>query len=161
MKGIIMKSPPHTIRSAWLTALLLALLIFAPLPGHAAESGASGKAPPTNSVLLQSAGKKIVIDENYYFVYEFDKKPALGSLVLKIQLFSNNGERSTALSLKGSSDMPSMRGAHYMGDQPFRVSKRGDYLLPIDVVMPGDWEVQVIILSGEKVIYRGHILFDV
>lgn len=141
--------------------VLSALVLLLGGPGFAAGESAARPASGPSSVQLPPAGKKVWVGEDFYFIHEFDKRPAMGPLVLKIQLFTKDGTRSTALVFKGSSDMPSMRGAHYTGDQPFRISKKGDYLLPIDVVMPGDWEVQVLVLSGETVLFRGHILFDV
>jgi hypothetical protein len=141
--------------------LFFALVFSGALPGHATGQNIPPPAAGPPSILLPSEGEKIWINDNFYFTYGYDKRPALGPLVVKIQLFSRDGTRSTALGIKGSADMPSMRGAHYTGDQPFRLSKKGDYLLPVDVVMPGDWEIQLIFTSGDAVIYRGHILFDV
>lgn len=141
---------------------LLGLLLLAAAPEGSAAQGASARAPdPKTSVILPSFGEKVWINKDFYFIHNFDKRPALGPLVLKIQLYTKDGARSTLLSFKGNSDMPSMRGAHYTGDHPFRVSKKGDYLLPVDVVMPGDWEIQVFVFDGEKQIFAGVILFDV
>ena len=57
--------------------------------------------------------------------------------------------------------MPSMRGERKTGDRPFVLSNKGDYLLPIDIVMPGDWEIRLTILKEGKVIFRGSYNFDV
>ena len=54
-----------------------------------------------------------------------------------------------------------MRGAHETGDQALKLSKRGDYLLPINIVMPGDWEIRLTINKDGKVIFRGSYKFDV
>jgi hypothetical protein len=54
-----------------------------------------------------------------------------------------------------------MRGAHETGDRYFKLSRNGDYLLPIDIVMPGDWEIRLTILKDGKVIFRGSYQFDV
>jgi predicted metalloprotease len=54
-----------------------------------------------------------------------------------------------------------MKGAHETGDRPFKLSKKGDYLLPIDIVMPGDWEIRLTLLKDGKVIFRGSYQFDV
>lgn len=156
-----MKSASRNSRLLAGFALLFLTLFFALSECRAADKAEAPKAGGPESVLLDDAGDKVKLANGFYFTWEFDKTPALGPLVLKIKLFGADGERSTALVIKGSSDMPSMRGAHYTGDHPFKISKKGDYLLPIDVVMPGDWEVQIMILSGETVIFRGHINFDV
>jgi hypothetical protein len=65
------------------------------------------------------------------------------------------------LEVKADAGMPSMRGAHETGDRPFALSKKGDYLLPINIVMPGDWEIRVTILKAGKVTFRGRYNFDI
>jgi predicted metalloprotease len=54
-----------------------------------------------------------------------------------------------------------MKGAHESGDQPFKLSQKGDYLLPINIVMPGGWEVRLTLLKDGKVIFKGSHQFDV
>ena len=56
--------------------------------------------------------------------------------------------------------MPSMRGMHSSGDQNFALSAKGVYLLPVQLVMPGDWEVALTILKEGKALFRGSYLFD-
>ena len=42
--------------------------------------------------VLPGEGKKIAIIGDHYFVYEFTKKPALGTIILKVQVFDKNGK---------------------------------------------------------------------
>jgi hypothetical protein len=111
--------------------------------------------------LLAGAGDKCPINENYYFKYGFDKKPQLGTLILKVELFDKAGQQVTDLKITGDSGMPSMKGHHDSGDVAFQLNKKGDYLLPVNVVMPGDWEVKLKFFKGDEVIYRGSIQFDI
>ncbi len=37
----------------------------------------------------------------------------------------------------------------------------GDYLLPVNVVMPGDWEIKLKFQKGDQIIYKGSIRFDI
>lgn len=110
---------------------------------------------------LAGPGKKIKIDETAYFTWEFVAKPKMGPAILKIQVFDASGGRRTDLAIVGRSDMPSMRGAHDSGDAAFKLNRKGDYLLPVDIVMPGDWEILLTFKSGEAVVFRGRIAFDV
>jgi len=110
---------------------------------------------------LPKAGKKCWIGEVYYFIYEFDRTPKMGPAILKIQLFGKDGKQVTALDITGRSDMPSMRGAHDSGEVAFKLNRKGDYLLPVNIVMPGDWEVQLTFSRTKIVIFRGRLLFDV
>ena len=110
---------------------------------------------------MPGPGKKVSIGNGYYLIYGFDKKPKLGTLIMKVEIFTKEGKKDTSLEVKADAGMPSMKGAHETGDRPFKLSKKGDYLLPIDIVMPGDWEIRLTFLKDGKVIFRGSYQFDV
>ncbi|OGP64631.1 MAG: hypothetical protein A2170_04860 [Deltaproteobacteria bacterium RBG_13_53_10] len=107
------------------------------------------------------AGQKHLIGDEYYFVYNFDKRPQMGTIIMKIQVFTKDGKQDTSLEITGDTDMPSMKGAHSTGNQLFKMNKKGDYLLPVNVVMPGDWEVVLNFLKDKKPIYTGSVRFNV
>ncbi len=110
---------------------------------------------------MPAPGKKVPIGGDHYLIYGFDKKPKLGTLIIKVEIFGKDGKKDTSMEVKADSGMPSMKGAHETGDRPFKLSKKGDYLLPIDIVMPGDWEIRMTLLKEGKVIFRGSHQFDV
>lgn len=110
---------------------------------------------------LAKSGKKCWIGEVNFFTWEFDKTPKMGTSILIIKLYDKDGKRVSDLSIAGRSDMPSMRGAHDSGEVAFKTNKAGDYLLPVSVVMPGDWEVRLTFSRNGIVIFRGRIAFDV
>jgi hypothetical protein len=97
----------------------------------------------------------------YYFMYGFDKRPKLGTLIIKVEIFTKEGKKDASFELKADAGMPSMKGAHETGERSFTLSKKGDYLLPINIVMPGDWEIRLTFSKGGKVIFRGSHQFDV
>jgi hypothetical protein len=107
------------------------------------------------------AGQKHWIGEEYYFVYSFDKRPQMGTIIMKVQVFTKDGKQDTSLEITGDSDMPNMKGAHSSGNQLFKMNKKGDYLLPVNVVMPGEWEVVLNFLKDKKPIYTGSVRFNV
>ena len=109
---------------------------------------------------MPGPGKKVPI-EGGYLIYGFDKKPKLGTVIMKVEIFTAEGKKDTSLEAKADAGMPSMKGAHETGDRAFTVSKKGDYLLPIPIVMPGDWEIRLTLLKEGKVIFRGRYNFDV
>jgi hypothetical protein len=143
-------------------------LTLSPLPLDAADhSGSPSKAndagagqipdyPP-----LAAPGQKVAIGNGYYLIYGFDKKPKLGTIIMKVEIFNQNGNKDTSLEVMADAGMPSMRGAHETGDRPFVLSKKGDYLLPINIVMPGDWEIRVTVRKGGKGIFRARYNFEV
>jgi hypothetical protein len=151
---------------------VLASLIVVAAPYRAFDCGKEGpklaaitpsceakEAPPAYNP-LPGAGQKAWIGQEYYFIYSFDKKPQMGTVILKIQLFDKNAKRSTSLSITGDCGMPSMH-AHDTGSQPFQLNKKGDYLLPLNLVMPGEWEVKLSFLKDNKGIYYGSLKFKV
>jgi len=110
---------------------------------------------------MPEPGKKVLFGDGYYFIYGFDKKPKLGIAIMKVEIFDRNGRIDTSFEVKAHADMPSMRGAHVTVDRSFKVSKKGGYLAPQDIVMPGDWEIRLTILKDGKVLFRGSYKFDV
>lgn len=109
---------------------------------------------------LPEPGEKIPLNADCYFTYGFDKQPKLGVAIMRVEIFNRDGKRNTSFVVKGDADMPSMRGAHSSGDKDFSLSAKGVYLLPVRLVMPGDWEVRFTFLNQGKVIFRGAYLFD-
>ncbi len=132
--------------------LLAAFFLAAALPLHAENA----QYEP-----LPGEGKTCKIGADYSFVYAFNQKPQLGVSILKIQVKDKDGKQVTSLKITGDSGMPSMRGHHDTGQVEFKLNKKGDYLLPVDVVMPGGWDVRLEFSKDGQVIYRGSINFDV
>jgi hypothetical protein len=110
---------------------------------------------------MAEPGAKVPIGSGCYLIYGFDKRPKLGTVIMKVDIFKGDGEKDTSFQVKGDSGMPSMRGAHETGDRAFQLSRKGSYLLPIDIVMPGDWEIRLTILKDGKVFFRGRYDFDI
>ncbi len=110
---------------------------------------------------MPGPGKKVAIGNGHYLIFGFDKKPKLGTVIMKVEIFTKEGKKDTSFEAKADVGMPSMKGAHDIGDRPFTLSKKGDYLLPINIVMPGDWEIRLTLLKGGEVIFRGSYQFDV
>jgi hypothetical protein len=110
---------------------------------------------------LPGPGKKCWIGKDYYFTYSYDKKPQMGTVILKVELFDKDGKQDTTLKIAGNLDMPSMKGAHGSGEIPLKLNKKGEYLLALNIVMPGEWEVQLTFGKDAKVLYRGSTKFHV
>jgi hypothetical protein len=137
--------------------------------GSAAPSWAarfSGYAPPLQAQPaeykeLPPPGKKCQIDDNFYFTYEFSEKPKMGTVILKVQVFDKAGEQNSSFAVIGRYEMPSMSGAHNSGDQEFKLNKKNDYLLPVNIVMRGEWEVKLTFLEDGTPVFRGFFRFNV
>ena len=106
-------------------------------------------------------GVKNYMSDNEYFLYSFDKKPSLGMVILKVEVYDKSDKKVTGYNLTGTSGMPSMKGAHDSGPTPFERNSKGAYLLPVNVVMPGDWTVEIAISNGPQDVYKNTISFSV
>jgi len=137
-------------KSKWILLGLILLILAALLPAEEEEFK-----------LLPGIGKTCKIGDDYTFVYDFDKTPKMGTSILRIKLFDGKGRKATDLEIIGQSDMPSMRGGHASGDVPFKLNKKGVYLLPVNIVMPGEWEIRLIFLKDKSVIQRARLIFNV
>ncbi|TWJ14057.1 hypothetical protein [Geobacter argillaceus] len=138
------------------------LLTFCLLAYHPASLSAT----PTRTVQdtyqpLPKPGAKIPLDADHYFTYGFDKPPKIGMSIMRVEIFSRDGKHDTSFVVKGDADMPSMRGAHSTGDKDFALSAKGVYLLPVRIVMPGDWEVRFTFQKKGNTAFRGAYLFDI
>jgi hypothetical protein len=137
-------------------AVLFFLTAAATPPLHAASVSVAKK----DFKPLPKPGEKISLDADRYFTYGFDKSPKLGMSIMRVEIFTRDGKRDTSFVVRGDADMPSMRGAHSGGEKDFALSAKGIYLLPIRLVMPGDWEVTFSFVKKGKVVFRGAYLFD-
>jgi hypothetical protein len=130
--------------------------------GHSVSSqAASGSDQSQAYPVMPGPGKKIPIGTGHYFTYGFDKALKMGTVIMKVEVFANSGERETSMEVQADSGMPSMRGTHDTGARLFKLSKKGDYLLPIDIVMRGDWEIKLTFSKDGKVVFRGSHQFNV
>ena len=153
-----------------MTVLLAAIAlaaIAAPL-GYAQPAtsccNSPGLAPQRQAPVFQDlagSGKKCWIGEVNYFTWKFDKSPRMGTFVLILELYDKDGRRVSDMAVTGRSDMPALRGAHDSGDVPFMTERSGEYLLPLNVVMPGDWEVRLTFSRNGITIFWGRIAFNV
>lgn len=130
--------------------------------GH--QSGGSGGAAGKQGVVypvMPEPGKKVPFGDGYYLIYGFDKKPKMGMVILKAEIFTREGKKDTSFELKADAGMPSMRGGHDTGEKPFKLSNKGDYLLPINIMMPGGWDIRLTVYKDGKVVFRGTHNFNV
>ena len=128
---------------------------------HAKSDKETGAATKPVFAPMPAPGKKVPIGDGYTMVYGFDQKPKLGTVIMKVEIFDAAGKKDTSFQVKADAGMPSMSGAHESGDRAFTLSKKGDYLLPINIVMPGDWEIRLTIMKDGKPIFMGRYNFDV
>jgi len=139
--------------------LILFGILIALFFGMAAPGTVSAAAEKVTYQALPKPGKKVQIDADHYFTFGFEKQPKLGSNIMKVETFTLDGKRDRSFVVKGEADMPSMRGAHSSGSKNFALSAKGLYLLPVQLVMPGEWEIRFTFDKNGTTIFRGAYLF--
>ena len=110
--------------------------------------------------VLIKPGTKNWLDTNMYFTCDFVKKPVLGVSVLRLQVFDKTGSRNNDFKITALSGMPGMR-MHDTEETNIKQNKKGDYLYPIDVVMPGNWEIKINVYKKQANVFPGVIKFEV
>lgn len=142
-------------------ALAVVLSLF-PFAASAALKKAAPAGKPVKAAAalqdLASEGKKNALPDGGWFTWQFAKKPKLGTAIVKVQAFDKAGNRAKPYEIIGESGMPSMP-YHDSGPVKFQLNKKDDYLLPVDLVMPGEWQVVIRVRKDKKEIYAGKILF--
>lgn len=146
-------------------SILVALLLSAACGAKEASVPPAEEAPPVapaqaGPAALAGAGEKILLPDGGWFTWQFAEKPKLGTAIVKVQLFDKAGARATPYEVIGEYGMPSMR-YHDSGPVKFQLNKRGDYLLPVNIVMAGEWEVLIRVLDGKEELYAGKVLFTI
>jgi hypothetical protein len=144
-------------------AVLIALALAAAGPMFAQDQVAAGVKTPGHIDWQPVAGpgKKVKINDDYVFTYEFSQKPQMGTVILIIKVYDKKGTQVVPFAVSGRTDMPSMRGAHDSGEVAFRTNRVNNYLLPVNIVMPGDWEVRVTFSLNNTAVFYGSIRFDI
>jgi hypothetical protein len=124
-------------------------LLFISITGYSAQE---------RGVIKQ--GDKYWIGYGTYFTCSFVKKPVLGISILRVQIFDKNGNRNNDYNITGMSGMPAMH-AHDYPETEFKQNKKYDYIFPVNIVMPGEWEVKIKITKKQIYVFRGIIKFEV
>lgn len=144
-----------------LTGIVIFTLSFFSLENYAMGSKVKGdSATSAGKIILSAGNKKNWIKDEYYFTYQFNQKPTIGTNILKIQIFDNKGNKNGSFDVSGTADMTAMRGMG-SGEQSFKKNKKNDYLLPVDVSMRGEWSVEVKFLIKKAEYARYSIKFNI
>lgn len=145
-------------RNIFLFAILTIIFV---LPNLNCQRSQTTSPSSTNDThVFSKPGSKVTLDSDHYFTYGFVTPPKMGAVIMKVEIFTRDGKKDTSFTVKGDVDMPSMRGAHSTGDRDFSISEKGDYLLPVSLVMPGDWEFSFKFAKNDKTVLHGVYLFD-
>jgi hypothetical protein len=130
-------------------------------PVRAAVAATGAPEPRPVFETLPGQGKKVRLDAERHFVFSFDKKPAMGTTIAKVEIFAAGDRRDTSFEIRGNADMPAMGCQSGKPDRTFVLSKKGAYLLPFTFGMPGDWEVYLTFVKDGVVVYRGKYAFAI
>lgn len=124
------------------------------------KSAAAESVAALSPVAMKPEGAKTPLPSGGYLVWKFSKKPQMGTVVVKVMAYSENKKQEARYEITGEYGMPSMR-YHDSGVKKFQLNKKNDYLLPMDIAMPGDWDIVIRIKLDGKEIFAGKIDFSV
>lgn len=129
---------------------------------HQGHRSAPGRNPGGNGGdVFAGEGEKILLPGGGWLVYAFNQRPKIGTLIVKIRVFKQDGSSDATVRLTGDAGMPSMAGSHDTGPIEFRKNRGGEHLLPVQVVMAGEWAVKVRVQGSDgRLIKQGVIRFE-
>ncbi len=109
---------------------------------------------PASQVLKE--GRKHSINNDYYLVYSWQKKPKIGMAVLMVDIFrSKDNKRSDDFKVTANAYMPSMRGSHDTGDRQMKLNKNKRHLIDVNFMMLGDWEIELKVAKNSRELFKG------
>ena len=121
----------------------------------------STKKDDATYVKMPGFDKKFQV-EGYTVSYRFVKRPQIGTIILRVQVFNADKKQVKPFLVSGEYGMPSMKGAHDSGPTALKTNVKGDYLLPVSIVMRGQWQVKLVISDKDKKpVYCGMFTFSV
>ncbi len=109
--------------------------------------------------VLAPEGNKNMLPGGGWFTWKFSEKPKLGNIVIKVRAFSKGGVQESPYEITGEAGMASMRD-HDTGPVKFQLNRKGDYLLPVGLVMTGEWQLTIRVKKGKNEIYAGKVVFS-
>jgi len=124
----------------------------------AAQSGETANPAAPGPAQLATEGERNTLPDGSWFTWKFTEKPKLGTIIVKVQTFGKDGTRETLSEVIGEFGMPSMR-AHDSGQVKFQTNKKGDYLLPVNIVMVGEWELVIKVRKDKNEVHAARVLF--
>jgi len=135
--------------------MLLPLAVWAQCGSCSSHETKSSVKESTTSVTLPGYNKSVNLPDGMYFKYSFNKKPKIGTSILKVSVYDKKGRLSDDYAVYADADMPSMKGAHSTGEVKMKANKKGELLLPINFVMAGVWQVDLKFHKDGKQVFCG------
>jgi hypothetical protein len=130
---------------------IIALIMFVPLfaqhcgscPTTASTNVSAAASSEQMSRKVLTAKKAQWISDDYYVKYTWQKKPKIGTTLLFMEVYSKTDKIVKDLNITANAYMPSMRGAHDTGDLPMKLNKKGKYVIDVNFMMAGAWELDI------------------
>lgn len=112
---------------------------------------------PLEIQLIRRANRSHSINDDYYVTYSWASRPRIGQNVLIVKLLDENRNQVQDLEISAVSSMPEMSCCPDSEEQFMRLNRNGDYLLPINFTMLGDWEVILSFWQDEEFVTNARI----
>ena len=96
------------------------------------------------------AGKSIEIGKSQKASYTFSKKLVMGKNTLVVSIIDESNKKVSAYTLSGKAKMLGMENMSGADNVISFHKKGGDYAMPINLNMAGQWEITVYVCSGTE-----------
>ena len=111
--------------------------------------------------LSKTSDTAISDDGEYILKYEWPEKPKMGTYTLKANFVDKAGNTVEDVDIIVNYSMPTC-GTHSKPKiETMKQNDRGDYLLPMNFVMRGDWEIILSAQKNEQEILKKKIILNI
>ncbi|MFO7660194.1 MAG: hypothetical protein R6V77_04715 [Candidatus Cloacimonadaceae bacterium] len=99
------------------------------------------KSSNSSVIILKEDNEPVPLADDKYFKYSFDKKPGIGTSILKVDVYDRKHRRSDDFVVSVLASHPKVKGVRNYEEIQMRVHRKGEFLLPINFDRSGDWEL--------------------
>ena len=148
-----------------ITLLLFALVpIFAQTHCGSCTAGKSAtvteKAEAT-PIVLSNPNKAQWISKDYYILYDWNKKPKIGTSILSIKVFDKSKKPVTDLAITADVNNTSQKDTKATGDIALKPNKKDEFIIPVNFLSQGNWEILLKFAKGDKALSNAAIRVEI
>lgn len=98
--------------------------------------------------------------QGYTVRYSWSKRPSIGTTILVLKVFDQNGVQTQDLAISAVASMPSMSCCTAEGENFFHNNRNGDYVTPVNFTMLGEGEIMLTFFKDDQIIDYAYIMHN-
>ena len=115
----------------------------------------------TTQVVLSNPKKAQWISKDYYVEYDWNKTPKIGTSILSVKVFDKSKKPVTDLAITADVNNTSQKDTKATGDIALKPNKKGEFIVPVNFVSQGNWEIQLRFAKGDKALSNASIRVEI